>query len=138
MSCVLAFGADASGVSGSVSRNSGRERNWRRGWRFQSRSGPCAICPSVPDAPPRKLNSEASSLVCLVAQSCLTLCDTVDYSPPGSSVHGVFQVKTLEWVAISSSRGSSRLRDQTLVSCVSCIAGRPLPTEPRESPRCTL
>ena len=44
-------------------------------------------------------------------------CDLMDYSPPGSSVHGIFQVRILEWVAISFSRGSSQLRDQTHVSC---------------------
>ena len=43
----------------------------------------------------------------LVAQSCLTLCDPMDCSPPGSSVHGILQARTLEWVAISSARGSS-------------------------------
>ena len=43
----------------------------------------------------------------LVAQSCPTLCDPMDCSPPGSSVHGVLQTRILEWVAISSSRGSS-------------------------------
>ena len=56
-----------------------------------------------------------------VAQSCLTLCIPMDCSPPGSSVHGILQTRTLEWVAISSSRGSSRPRDQTQVSH---IAGR--------------
>ena len=56
------------------------------------------------------------------AQSCLTLCNLMDCSPPGSSVHGIFQARTLEWVAISFSRGSSQLRDQTLVSCISCTA----------------
>ena len=50
------------------------------------------------------------------AQSCLTLCDPTDCSPPGSSVHGISQVRILEWVAISYSRGSSRPRDQTPVS----------------------
>ena len=39
--------------------------------------------------------------VCLVTQSCLTHCDTIDCSPPGSSVHGVFQARILEWVAIA-------------------------------------
>ena len=43
----------------------------------------------------------------LVAQLCLTLCDHMDYSPLGSSVHGILQARTLEWVAIPSSRGSS-------------------------------
>ena len=56
-----------------------------------------------------------------VAQSCLTLGDPMDYSPPGSSVHGILQARILEWVAISFSRGSSPLRDRTRVSC---IAGR--------------
>ena len=42
-----------------------------------------------------------------VAQSCPTLCDPVDYSPPGSSVHGILQARILEWVAISFSRGLS-------------------------------
>ena len=42
---------------------------------------------------------------CLVAQSCLTLCDLVDCSPPGSSVHGILQARILEWVATSFSRG---------------------------------
>ena len=56
-----------------------------------------------------------------VAQLCPILCDPVDCSPPGSSVHGILQARILEWVAISFSRGSSRPRDQTQVSC---IAGR--------------
>ena len=43
----------------------------------------------------------------LVAQSCLTLCDPIDYSPPGSSVHEILQVRILKWVAIPFSRGSS-------------------------------
>ena len=54
----------------------------------------------------------------LVAQSCLTLCDPMDYSPPGSSVHGILQARILEWVAISFSRGSSQPRDQTGISCI--------------------
>ena len=43
----------------------------------------------------------------LVAQSCLTLCDPMDGSPPGSSVHAILQARILEWVAISFSRGPS-------------------------------
>ena len=45
----------------------------------------------------------------------------MDCSPPGSSVRGIFQARILKWVAISYFRGSSLLRDQTHVSCVSCI-----------------
>ena len=47
-----------------------------------------------------------------VAQSCPTLCDPMDYSPPGSSVRGILQARILEWVAISFSRGSSQPRDR--------------------------
>ena len=55
-------------------------------------------------------------------QSCPTLCDLMDCSPPGSSVHGILQARILEWVAMPSSRGSSRPRDWIWVCCVSCIA----------------
>ena len=61
------------------------------------------------------------SPLCCVAQSCLTLCDAVNCGPPSSFVHGIILARTLEWVAISYSRGSSWLRDQTHVSYVSCI-----------------
>ena len=53
--------------------------------------------------------------MCLVSQSCRTLCNPVDYSPPGSSVLGIFQARTLEWVAISFSRGSSLTQQRSLV-----------------------
>ena len=53
-----------------------------------------------------------------VAQSCPTLCNAMDYSLPGSSVHGIFQAIVLEWIAISFSRGSSQPRAQTQVSCI--------------------
>ena len=53
-----------------------------------------------------------------VAQLCPALCDPMDYSLPGSSVHGIFQAEILEWVAISFSRGSSQPRDWTQVSCI--------------------
>ena len=51
----------------------------------------------------------------------LTLCDPMDCSPLGSSVHRVLQARTLEWAAFASCRGSSRPRDQTHVSRISCI-----------------
>ena len=54
-------------------------------------------------------------------QLCLTLFDHMDYNPPGSSVHEVLQARILEWVAISSSRGSSRPGDRTHISYVFCI-----------------
>ena len=62
--------------------------------------------------------------VCSVAQLCLNLCDPIDCSPPGSSVHGIFQARILEWVDISYSRGSSQPRNCAYVSCVSCTGRR--------------
>ena len=58
--------------------------------------------------------------VCVCAQppSRVRLCDTMDSSSAGSSVHGMFQARILEWVAISSSRGPSQPRDQTCISCI--------------------
>ena len=53
----------------------------------------------------------------LVAQSYLTLCDAMDCSPPGSSVHGILQASIPEWVAMPSSRGSSQAREPVRVSC---------------------
>ena len=55
---------------------------------------------------------------CWVAKLYLTLCDPMDCSPPGSSVHGISQARILEWVAISFSRGSSQSRDRTHISCI--------------------
>ena len=60
----------------------------------------------------------------LVAQSCPTLCNPMDYSPPGSSVHGILQARILEWVAIPFSRGSSPPRDRTQCLMFSTLAGR--------------
>ena len=55
--------------------------------------------------------------------SHIRLCDPVDCSPSGYSVHGILQVRTLEWIAMLSPGGSSRPRDQTCISYVSCVAG---------------
>ena len=54
----------------------------------------------------------------LVAQSCLTLCNPMNCSPPGSSVHGILQARILEWVASPSPGKSSRPRGQSWVSCM--------------------
>ena len=62
-----------------------------------------------------------------VAQSCPTLCDPIDGSPPGSAVPGILQARILEWVTISFSRGSSQPRDRIWVSR---IAADSLPSEP--------
>ena len=58
------------------------------------------------------------SVKVLAAQSCPTLCDPMDTSPPGSSVHGLLQARILKWVAIPFSRGSCWPRDWTWVSCI--------------------
>ena len=59
--------------------------------------------------------------MCSVAESCLTLCDLTDYSLSGSSVHGIIQARIKEWVAISSSKGSSWPIDWSHTFYVSCI-----------------
>ena len=64
----------------------------------------------------------------LCAQSCLTLCDPMDCSPPGSFVHGIFQARILEWVAISS-----QPKNQTRITYAFCFAGC-LPAEPLGKP----
>ena len=58
---------------------------------------------------------------CLVTQSCMTLHDPLDCSPPGSSVHEINQARIPEWVAMPSSRESSWPRNRTRISCVFCI-----------------
>ena len=72
------------------------------------------------------------SLACVCAKSlqlCLTLCEPMHCSPPGSSVNGILQARILNWVAMPSSRRSSPARDGTHVSCGSSIAGRFLNTQ---------
>ena len=63
-------------------------------------------------------NTNLKRYVC-ASQLCLTLCDPIGYTRPGSSVHRILQARILEWVAIPFSRGSSQLWDRTCVSCVS-------------------
>ena len=65
-----------------------------------------------------------SVYVCVHAQSCLAFFNPMDHSPPGSTVHGIFQARILEWVVISCSKGSSQPRDWTCISGVSCIGRR--------------
>ena len=92
------------------------------GARITQELGEPILC-SVENLPPDQqflcIHDSASSdsttsklnICCLVAKLCLTLCDPMDCSPPGSSVHGMSQARILEWVTISSSRGSSHPRD---------------------------
>ena len=87
-------------------------------------------------------NSDKAMMVCVCAQSaqlCPVLCDQMNYSPLGSSVCGVLQARILEWVAMPFPRESSRPRDQTCISTVSCTGwavyhqhhlGIPAPPQP--------
>ena len=63
-------------------------------------------------------------------QSCLTLCDPMDWSLPGSSVHEILQARILEGAAMPPSRGSSQPRDRTCISFGSCTAGGFFTAEP--------
>ena len=87
-------------------------------------SGSCRLCPSPqpPLLPGPRLSfpwaHQLALVVLVVAQSSPTLCDPPGCSPPGSSVHGILQARTLEWIAIPFTRGSSRPRNQTQVSCI--------------------
>ena len=78
--------------------------------------------------------------VCTGAKSlqlCLTLCNPMDCSPPDFSVHGVLQARTLEWVVMPSSRGSSQPKDQTQVSLMlPALAGRFFSTSVTWEPHC--
>ena len=86
----------------------------------QASLGPATMCPEVTFW---FFLLSIDQLVCMHAkllQSCLTLCGTMDRSPPASSVHGILQAGKLEWVAMPSCSGSSQTRDRTCVSYVSC------------------
>ena len=103
-------------------------------------------CPRVVNASPRSLPSSFLGvllvcvsvskfllfirIVCAHTQSCPTLCNPLDCSPPGSSVHEILQPRILEWVAMLSSRGSFQPRGRTPISCVSGIAGGFFSAEP--------
>ena len=80
---------------------------------------------------------KVNEYVCVrsVSQQCLTLFDPIDCSPPGSSVHGIFQARIVGQFAISYSRGSSRPRDQTQVSWLLHWQVNPSPLSHLGSPR---
>ena len=97
----------------------------------------CVTLPSAWVMPPTLGKSEGE-----VAQSCPTLCNPMDCSLPGSSVHGIFQARILEWIAISFSR-SSRPRDWTQVSsfvgrCFTVWATREVPGQSQWANKCSL
>ena len=85
------------------------------------------LCLWLSSIPPFLVSFYSNSLMCVCVcvcvcactcvHMCLTLCKLMDYSPPSSSVHGIFQAKILKWVAISFSGGSPQPRDQTRPWC---------------------
>ena len=117
-------------------KGSGRQRNGKASWwgKKQKPSGDALLGSCCHREAVGRLTRSGVSCDCLgmhiwlfpagpkleseVTQLCPTLCDPMDCSLWGSSIHGIFQARLLEWVAISFSRGSSRPRDQTLVSCI--------------------
>ena len=101
----------------------------RWGW---TSPGLCQQHSTEPTSPGTTLSSDQSSDYCVYMHAwvcagvlsrfqCVRLLHPMVCSPPGSSVHGILQARTLEWVAMPSSRGSSWPRDWTCVSCTSCI-----------------
>ena len=84
--------------------------------RFKPRS-PALQVDSLLSEPPGKPKEVGGGVS--VTQSCPILCNPMDCSPLGASVHGISQTRMLEWIDMSFSRGSSRPRDRTWVSCIS-------------------
>ena len=73
--------------------------------------------------PSHQTTGHRLEVLCMPArllQSCLILCDSMDYSPPGSSVHGILQARILEWIDTPLLQGSSKPRDRTHISYISC------------------
>ena len=89
--------------------------------RLTCKSSTSGICKIIKQVYIQRAISREKVKVKVKFLSHVWLCDPVDYSPPGSSVHGILQARILEWVAISFSRASSPPRDRTQVSH---IAGR--------------
>ena len=94
-----------------------------------------ALSPGVQDSHASPQDCWQNSVPCghratSMQAQCQTLYNPMDCDPPGSSVQGILQARIREWVAMPSSRGSSRLLDQTCVSCGSCIASGFFTTEP--------
>ena len=91
---------------------------------YKTRPLNCWICRNIPSVSQCTLQCIKVKAKVSVSQSCPTLCDPIDYSLPGSSVHGIFQARILEWVAMPFSSESSQPREGTQASCT---AGRFFP-----------
>ena len=106
--------------------SSGELQVWK--WIHSQLLWECIPRPWAPVPKQSTMQLTSSCTTCMHSQSlsCPTLCNPMDCSPPVSSVHGIFQTRILEWVAISYFRGSSRSKAWTHFSCVSCL-GRRIP-----------
>ena len=111
------------------SRGSSQPRDWTQVSDMQA-----DFLPSEPPGKPIYRHTYILLHACSVTQLYPTLCDPMDCSLPGSSVHGIFHARILKWVAISSSKESSQPRDWTCISCISCIAGEFFTPEPLGKP----
>ena len=105
----------------------GQEWIWDTSWEPSQQAGLVCSCSELSLWWGQQRAGSVLASTCCVPQSCLTLCDPTDHSPPGSSVHEILQARIEERVAMSSSRGSSQPRDGTCVSCISYIAGGDAP-----------
>ena len=105
----------------------GHQKWWRTGGRDLLKSCLSVKTPNYQQEADSKDHPRSNNLgpwfccCCLVDKSCPSLCDPMDCSPPGSSVHGICQARILEWGATSFSGGSSQSRDRT---CISCTDGK--------------
>ena len=85
----------------------------------QRRLKSCSLWGCKESDPTEQLTPPLSDMpVCSVAESCLTFCNPMKCSPPGSSICGSFQARIMVWFAIPLSRRSSHPRDRTCVSCI--------------------
>ena len=85
----------------------------------------------VTQIPPRTSSTVSYIMLCCASP---TLCDCIDRSPPGSSVHGISQARRLEWVSVPFSRGSSRPGIEPGSALSPALRANSLPTEPSEKP----
>ena len=83
-----------------------------------------ALTDFLPLEPPGKSIIVELHACMLLFQSCLSLCDPMDYNLPGFPVHRILQARLLKWVAMLSSRGSSQPQGLNCISCVPCFSGR--------------
>ena len=105
-------------------RDTSELKSKANGSQMPPRAALTSLDPGLYPAPYLNASLEYLCCRCLAAKSRPTLCDPMNCSLPGSSIHGILQARILEWLAISFSKGTSPSRDQTSVSYVSCTGRR--------------